>query len=184
MKYCFKCKVFYSDIARYEPYSSPQDRNAFGGDSSQYYCPNISCNGLMIDLDEQMIGMIEYLYDTFGIQSIFSCSGHSHNGFPYLMMLGNPFKGKKFPRGIHYEVDYDYIMPVLTHTGETYSKALDMYDIKDEYEYDCVSTIRWYPNEYDHKSSSSKLERQMSVNTFYNVLGKWFMKQAKEKESE
>lgn len=85
MEYCTLCGT---------PYDSASVINltkVFNSDSVHvgYRCPRIHCNGLILDIDEMMIPIIEHLYHRFGIISLFSCSGHWYNeySFPYLMIM-------------------------------------------------------------------------------------------------
>lgn len=85
MEYCTVCGT---------PYDSASVINLakiFNSDSVHvgYRCPRIHCNGIILDIDEMMIPIIEHLYHQFGVISLFSCSGHWYNkySFPYLMIM-------------------------------------------------------------------------------------------------
>lgn len=85
MYYCTLCKTAYDDTM---VHSLPKIKLKGHPSGGRVMCPKRGCGGVILDIDEMMIPIIDRLYYEFGVVSLFCCSGHwfEQHSNPYIMI--------------------------------------------------------------------------------------------------
>lgn len=105
MLYCCKCGRRYD--RRIKNVLKPE---APHHNDTIFYCPSYSCGGTVVELDNNIVPIIQLLYDN-NIDTFFSCSGHStrehiSEGYIFLAPTDNArhmMNNIKLPKGFRYE---------------------------------------------------------------------------------
>jgi hypothetical protein len=134
-------------------------------DNYKLVCPNKACGGTVIEGDELMIPLIQFL-NSHNVLTLFSCSGHAYESCIdiYILLAGKPTINLEPPKGFDIEYTNKY--------SNTIGKMVE-----------CLNNCS-YPIDYvtrvgccvDNKKieKMSLLEKQKFINNKINTLYKYF----------